>query len=162
TLARKAASVIESQYDAMSGLYTRPAFEQRVRAVVRDAARREWSALYIDSDQLHVINDNLGMHVGDAVIAQLGELVRRRLPPGAFAARISGDRFAVLLPIAIDDAAPFAESLREGAAQLSGVQGDARVHVSISVGVAPLDTRTGELTHALAAAESACKAAKDR
>src|SRR5690606_18556653 len=63
-LARKATSVIESSYDALSGLHTRHAFEQRLRAVVaRGAGTIEWSALYIDSDQLHVINDNFGMHV---------------------------------------------------------------------------------------------------
>jgi diguanylate cyclase (GGDEF)-like protein len=162
-LARKAASIIESNYDAISGLYTRPAFEQRVRAVVSNPGRSTlWTALYIDSDQLHVINDNFGMHVGDGVIGQLGDLVRRRLPPGAFAARISGDRFAVLLPTGLDDAAQFAESLREGAEQLSTTHGDSRIHVSISIGVAPLDTEAGELMHSLAAAETACKAAKDR
>lgn len=162
-LARKAHGIIESNYDAMSGLYTRPAFEQRVRAVVSGAKKNaHWSALYIDTDQLHVINDNFGMHVGDTVIGQLGELIRRRLAPGAFAARISGDRFAALLPTGLDDAEQFAESLREGAEKIGGVHGEQRLHVSISIGVAPLDTAAGELMHSLAAAETACKAAKDR
>jgi diguanylate cyclase (GGDEF)-like protein len=161
-LARKAHGVIETSYDGMSGLYTRPAFEQRVRAVV--AAQKqgsEWSALYIDTDQLHVVNENFGMHVGDTVIAQLGELIRRRLAPGAFGARISGDRFAVLLPTGVEDATRFAESLREGAEQLGGPQGEHRVQVSISIGVAALDAGA-ELMHSLAAAETACKAAKGR
>jgi diguanylate cyclase (GGDEF)-like protein len=162
-LARKANSVIESNYDAMSGLYTRAAFEQRVRVVVSGSRRpATWSALYIDTDQLHLINDNFGMHVGDKIISQLGELLRSRLPPGAFAARISGDRFAVLLQSGLEDAAHFAESLREGAEQLSSAHGDVRVHVSVSIGAAPLDTASGELMHSLAAAETACKAAKDR
>jgi diguanylate cyclase (GGDEF)-like protein len=162
-LARKANGVIESNYDAMSGLYTRPAFEQRVRAVVGAAKKgATWSALYIDTDQLHVINDHFGMHIGDSVIGQLGELVRRRLPPRAFAARISGDRFAALLPTGLEDAAQFAESLREGVEQLGTMHGEVRMHVSISIGVALLDTESGELMHSLAAAETACKAAKDR
>jgi diguanylate cyclase (GGDEF)-like protein len=162
-LARKAQGVIESNYDAMSGLYTRPAFEQRVRAVVAAQKKNaQWSALYIDTDQLHVVNDNFGMHVGDTVIAQLGELIRRRLAPGAFAARISGDRFAALLPTGVEDAAQFAESLRDGAEKLGSAQGEHRVHVSVSIGVATLDVASGELMHSLAAAETACKAAKDR
>jgi diguanylate cyclase (GGDEF)-like protein len=162
-LARRAASVVDSHYDAMTSLFTRAALERRVRSIVtenNDAG--SWSALYIDSDQLHVINDNCGMHVGDNVIAQLGELIRRRLPPGALGARISGDRFAVLLPSNLEDTARFAESLRAGAELLGTMQGDARLHVSISVGVAPLECSTGELAHALAPAETACKAAKDR
>jgi diguanylate cyclase (GGDEF)-like protein len=162
-LARKAAGVIESNYDSMSGLFTRSAFEQRLRAVVAEKNRRApWCALYIDSDQLHVINDNFGMHVGDTVIGQLGELIRRRLPPGSFGARISGDRFAALLPSTVEDTSSFAESLRAGAEQLGSTHANARLHVSISVGVAPLETESGELTHSLAAAETACKAAKDR
>jgi len=100
--------------------------------------------------------------VGDSVIGQLGEVVRRRLPPGAFGARISGDRFAVLLPTALEDATQFAESLREGVEQLGTMHGETRMHVSISIGVALLDTESGDLMHSLAAAETACKAAKDR
>jgi diguanylate cyclase (GGDEF)-like protein len=162
-LARKAASVIESNYDALSGLYTRPAFEQRMRSVVNNPARNtDWCALYIDSDQLHVVNDNFGMHIGDHVIGQLGELIRRRLPPSAFAARISGDRFAVFLPTNLEAAAQFSESLREGAEQLGAPLGQARAHVSISIGVAPLEADVKEMMHCLAAAETACKAAKDR
>jgi len=162
-LARKAVGIIESSYDALSGLYTRPAFEQRVRAVVADTkGTRHWTTLYIDADQLHVINDSYGMHVGDSVLAQLGELIRRRLPPGAFAARISGDRFAVLLPTLLEDGERFAESLRDGVEHLGTAHGDSRLHVSISIGVAPLDTEAGELLHSLAVAETACKAAKDR
>jgi diguanylate cyclase (GGDEF)-like protein len=162
-LARKAVGLIEISHDALSGLYTRPAFEQRVRAVVGDPkASKHWTALYIDADQLHVINDSFGMHVGDSVLGQLGELIRHRLPPGAFAARISGDRFAVLLPTQLDDAQKFAESLREGVEHLGTTHAESRLHISISVGVALLDTAAGELMHSLAAAETACKAAKDR
>jgi diguanylate cyclase (GGDEF)-like protein len=162
-LARKAVGVIESSYDALSGLYTRPAFEQRIRGAVADkSGSRSWSALYIDVDQLHVINDNFGMHVGDTVLGQLGGLVRERLPRGAFGARISGDRFALLLPTQLDDAESFAESLRQGVGKLGTMHGDSRLHLSISIGVALLDTAAGELMHSLAAAETACKAAKDR
>ena len=161
-LARKALGVIESSYDALSGLYTRPAFEQRVRAVATGGeSSQAWSALYIDVDQLHAVNENAGMHVGDAVLAQLGELLRQRLPPGAFGSRISGDRFVVLLPAQVHDAEKFAESLRAGAEQLAMTHANAH-GVSISVGVALLDGGVDELAHVLAAAETACKAAKDR
>ncbi|MGH8276008.1 MAG: EAL domain-containing protein, partial [Steroidobacteraceae bacterium] len=162
-LARKALDIIESSYDALSGLYTRPAFECRLAAVLTDGKTAQpWSALYIDVDQLHAINEKAGMHVGDSVLGQLGELVRRRLPPGAFGARISGDRFAVLLPAQIQDAERFAQALRAGAEQLVPNPGESRPPVSVSVGVALLDPAGGELAHVLAAAESACKAAKDR
>jgi len=151
---------------AATGLFTRPEFEQRIRAVVADTSTvKQWTALYINADQLHVVNDTFGMHVGDSVLSQLGELIRTRLPPDAFAARISGDRFAALVPMSLDGAEEFAESLREGVeklAPLPGSRADARVHITISVGVASIDAGSGELMHSLAAAETACKAAKDR
>ena len=163
-LAQRVATVIAGSYDALTGLLNRPAFERRVHSSLRqvESAKRWWSALAIDTNRMHVINDNYGMHVGDKVIAQLGELIRNRLPPGALAARISGDRFAVLLPIGLDDAANFAEALRESAESLGSAIADGTLSVSISIGVAAIEPRSQEFTHAFAAAETACKTANDR
>ena len=161
-LARKAIAAIESHYDPLSGLHTRPAFERRMKTVVAEVRTAPWSALYIDVDQLHAINENSGMHVGDALLGQLGELIRQRLPPGAFGARISGDRFAVMLPARVQDAEAFAEALREGTERLAMVSTEARLPVSISAGVAAVDAQASELAQVLAPAETACKAAKDR
>jgi diguanylate cyclase (GGDEF)-like protein len=149
--------------DTLTGLYTRPAFEARVRlAVASGESSTGWSSLYINVDQLHVINDHFGMRVGDGVLGQLGEMLRSRLPAGAFAARISGDRFAAMLPGHLDDGERFGEALREAAEQLGSMQDNSRLRVSISIGVAALDSSEDELMHSLAAAETACKAAKDR
>lgn len=171
-LARKSAMIVEASYDGMTGLLNRPAFEQRARAMcgapagqpakAGAAPAKSFTTLYIDVDQLHLVNDNFGMHVGDLVLSMLGDLMRRRLPPGAVAARISGDRFAVILQGGLDAATGVAETLREGAEQLTAVQGDERSRVSLSIGVASLETANGEFAHALAEAETACKAAKDR
>ena len=176
-LARRMASIIATQLRRTH----RPADAPGVRAARRQyaagrqrhaaangaangngATQRCWSALYIDINRLHLINDNYGMHMGDRVIAQLGELIRTRLPPGAIAARISGDRFAILLPAALQDAAKFAEALRAGAEDLAAVFGDGKMQVSISIGVSAVDARSKEFVHAFAAAETACKAANDR
>ena len=164
-MAFRAAEVIASHYDAVSGLYTRQALEQRVRTLLanRDTHGKPWSALYVDCDRMHVINDRFGMHVGDTVIGQLGELIRTQLPHGGLAARISGDRFAVLLPQSMEDAAQFAETLRAGAEMLSALHSERNLGFSVSIGVAPLQSgESGDLAHSLVAAETACKAAKDR
>lgn len=173
-LARRVAAILAHSYDALTGLLTRPAFEQRVRRALEErpvmpggagtanSAPASWSALFIDINRLHVINDNYGMPMGDRVITQLGELIRKRLPPGSSAARISGDRFAIMLPAALEDAAQFAEALRAGAEEVAGSLGDGKMQVSISIGVAAIEVRTKEFVHAFAAAETACKAANDR
>jgi diguanylate cyclase (GGDEF)-like protein len=160
-LARRAAAIVASSYDPLTGLLTRPAFEQRVNGLLAAPGGR-WSALYADMNRMHVINDNFGMHIGDRVLARIGELIRRRLPPGALAARISGDRFAILLPAASDDAARFAESLRQGAEEAGAGIGDGSLPVSVSIGVAAVDAPAREFAHAFAAAETVCKAANDR
>ena len=77
----------------------RQAFERQSTVLLASAGSPDsHQILYLDIDRLPIINETFGMHVGDSVLGQLGELIRRRLPPGAFASRISGDRFAVLLP----------------------------------------------------------------
>ena len=163
-LARRVAEVIAGSFDALTGLLNRPAFEQRVHNTLRQesSVQRWWSAMAVDTNRMHVINDTYGMHVGDKVIAQIGEMIRKRLPPTAVAARISGDRFAILLPAGLDDAARFSESLRQGAEQIGSSLGDGTMAVSISIGVAAVEPRAQEFTHAFAAAETACKAANDR
>jgi diguanylate cyclase (GGDEF)-like protein len=171
-LARRVAAVLANSYDSLTGLLTRPAFEQRVRRALEErpvpvsgtaaAAQIAWSALFIDINRLHVINDNYGMPMGDRCIAQIGELIRKRMPPGSSAARISGDRFAIMLPASLDDAAKFAEALRAGAEDVASTLGDGKMQVSISVGVAAIEARIKEFVHAFAAAETACKAANDR
>jgi diguanylate cyclase (GGDEF)-like protein len=164
-IARRAAAIIDSQYDALSGLGTRGALERRAVAVLtapQGASAVEWSVLYMDVDQLHAVNDRFGMHVGDSIITRLGELVRRKLPPGSLAARISGDRFAALLPCGLEESARLAETLRSGAELLGVADAEAWVPVSVSIGVTRVERGARELSHALTAAETACKAAKDR
>jgi diguanylate cyclase (GGDEF)-like protein len=163
-LARRVAASIETSYDTLSGLLTRAALEQRVKLMFIEGEPRgqRWSLLYVDIDELHVINENFGMHVGDQAIAQIGDLLRKHLPPNSVAARISGDRFAVVMPSEIDEAAMFGEGLREGVTRLHTVGVDARFRLSISLGVTPYSGREVDLGRSLAEAESACKAAKDR
>lgn len=168
-LSRRAVALIESSYDALSGVLTRQAFEQRARPLLdqrSDGRRMRWSCLYIDTDRMHVVNDNYGMHVGDKLLAKLGELMRSRLVPGALAARISGDRFAILLPASDEEAMQFAEALRAGVESLSavhlGASADASFQASVSIGVAAINDPRVDLPHAMAVAETACKAAKDR
>lgn len=168
-LARRAASIIDASYDALTGLLTRDAFERRAKSLLvprADGRRPQWTGLYIDADRMHVLNDNYGMHVGDKLLGKLGELIRTRLVPGSLASRVSGDRFAILLPTGTEDAMVFGEALRAGvesigAAQLGG--GEAvNFAASVSIGVAPLSDVGLNLAHALGVAETACKAAKDR
>lgn len=163
-LVRRAAAVIESRYDALTGLFTRQAFEARARAMRIERPAGPWCFLFIDADRLQAINDYHGMAVGDRLLVRLGELIRTRLAPGGAAARITGDHFAILLPASETDAAAFAEALRAGIAGLSaqslGAMRDTGLQSSLSIGVAPVDADAPDVMVALEAAEAACRAAK--
>ena len=54
--------------------------------------------LVIDLDHFKELNDTLGHHAGDRVLAQLGPRIRTALRTGDDVARLGGDEFAVLLP----------------------------------------------------------------
>ncbi len=163
-LSRKTATTLQNNFDALTALLTRPAFEAQVRAVL--ASRRDSGqdcVLYLDVDRMHVVNDNFGMHVGDEVIGKVAEVLRRKPRPGALAARIAGDRFAVFLPdCTLDFAQQIGEMVRRQCVELSYPRGDDTVQVSVSVGVAELPEGESALAHGLANAEIACKAGKDR
>jgi len=163
-LARRVAFILLNAYDPTTGLLTRPAFEKRAQALLGQPGEvGTHSVIYIDIDRLHVLNENLGMHVGDEVIVRVAEMIRRHLTPRMLAARISGDRFAVFATdLPLDDAQTVAENLRDGLAQLGFIAGSQTVDVSASFGVARVADGKHPLSHALAAAEIACKAAKDR
>ena len=163
-LAKRAATVIQSQYDSGTGLLTRSAFEDqaaRLFAAGEDLERH--SILYLDIDRLHVINETFGMHVGDQVITTIADCVSRLVNPAALTARISGDQLAALLPdTGLQAAAKVAETIRAAAAAVAPRIGQSTFDVTVSIGVGPICRSENPLAHALATAEIACKAAKDR
>jgi diguanylate cyclase (GGDEF)-like protein len=163
-LAKRATSIIQAQYDSSTGLMTRQAFERQATALLASAAAADAHIiLYLDIDRLHVINETFGMHVGDDVIVTVAECMAKSLPAGALSARISGDRLAALIPnSSMDAAAVVAEKIRAAAAAIVPRAGQGSFEVSACLGVAPIGRSDNPLAHALATAEIACKAAKDR
>jgi diguanylate cyclase (GGDEF)-like protein len=163
-LAKRATSIIQAQYDSSTGLMTRQAFERQAAALLASSTPAQSHViLYLDIDRLHVINETFGMHVGDDVIVSVAESMAKSLPAGALSARISGDRLAALIPNSnMDTAAIVAEKIRASAAAIVPRAGQGSFEVSVCLGVAPIGGSDHPLAHALATAEIACKAAKDR
>jgi Amt family ammonium transporter len=162
-LGRRVAYILLNSYDPATGLLTRPAFEKRIQAALTpEVLRKENCVIYIDIDRLHLLNENLGMHVGDSVIVRIAEVIRQSLSPRMLASRISGDRFAIFVPeSSVDTTHGIADNLRRAFEQLGFPGERQQVDVTASFGVASLGEGENGLAHALASAEIACKAAKD-
>lgn len=164
-LARKAAQIIRSSFDSVTGLLTSAAFTAQTTAKLAACGliAGTHGLLYVDIDQLNVVNENHGMHVGDEIIQSVAQLLCRRGREGTLVARTGGDRFSMFLPgCGIEPAARIAEELRGAAIRLSSARGDKPLLVSLSIGVARLGDRDRRLDHAMAAAELACRTAKER
>jgi diguanylate cyclase (GGDEF)-like protein len=163
-IGRQAASIIEAQFDLMTGLYTRTGLDQMFLRTEETAGYAEHSVLYLDIDHMHVANELHGFELGNELIVRVADLLSMPiLPSESLAARISGDRFAVILPNSTNEAAVgIAEKVQQAASQL--VIGPLKdvFDVSISCGVSILLPMPDGLARAIAAAELACKTAKKR
>jgi diguanylate cyclase (GGDEF)-like protein len=94
----------------------------------------------IDLDGFKTVNDMRGHDVGDAVLGEVGERLRRNLLDGDVAARLGGDEFAVLMHGTADEAMLTAHRLLAVLGEPYEVDGGS-VFLSASLGVAD----TGEL-----------------
>jgi diguanylate cyclase (GGDEF)-like protein len=162
-LGRQTASLVEAQFDLMTGLYTRGGME-RAYASVDAATEARRSVVYIDVDHLHAVNELHGFEIGNELISRIADLLTSSLvPEGTLASRVSGDRFAlVLLDADARRAAEVCNSLRPAVSRIAIGPTDAPIEISISCGTADLVDIPQGLARALAAAEIACRLAKDR
>lgn len=86
--------------DSLTGLYTRRVFEARLTHDI-EICRRQADSLtvvYIDLDNFKAINDTAGHAEGDAVLQQVGRILRDSFRRADTAARLGGDEFALILP----------------------------------------------------------------
>ncbi len=99
-LRRLAETRRQASTDELTGLPNRRWFDRELRRAIEQArsARDTLALLVIDLDQFKELNDTLGHHAGDRVLAQLGPRIRTALRSADHVARLGGDEFAVLLP----------------------------------------------------------------
>jgi len=127
-------------HDALTGLPNRALFLDRLAhctARARRNPRYRFAVVYLDIDDFKLINDSLGHHAGDAMLAVVARRLLSSARPGDTVARIGGDEFTILLePVeSTEDAERVAMRLR------SAVHGNVEVaghhaQISTSVGIA--------------------------
>ncbi len=87
----------ERDYDILTGLYNRQAFNRVCAELFAQPERMGVAALLMmDLDNLKHINDTYGHDWGDQYIHRTGQCLRENTPAGTVCARLSGDEFLVL------------------------------------------------------------------
>jgi diguanylate cyclase (GGDEF)-like protein/PAS domain S-box-containing protein len=127
-------------HDSLTGLPNRALLSDRLGQSLRIAHRQGTTAalLLIDLDRFKEVNDTLGHHYGDQLLAQIGPRLAEGLRKMDTVARLGGDEFAVLLPSVRDlqGATEVAHKLQAALSrpfQVEGVQLDVEASIGVVV-----------------------------
>ncbi len=153
-----------ASHDILTGLVNRREFEARLERALKSAKARESSycLCHLDLDQFKIINDNCGHSAGDALLGQVGQLLKSKIRWRDTVSRLGGDEFGVLLEsCSLDEAMRNAEILRESIRDYRFVWEERTFRLGVSIGVVPISPENEDVASLLSAADSACQAAKE-
>lgn len=121
------------------------------------------AVVLVDLNYFKAINDSLGSHAGDQVLAVVAERLQRAVPDGDFTLRLGADEFAVVLRglSEVSEASRIAEAMRRELGYPITI-GDEVVLVSATMGISRSSARHIEPEGLLRDAESALRQAKSR
>ncbi|HVF17966.1 MAG TPA: diguanylate cyclase, partial [Steroidobacteraceae bacterium] len=153
-----------ASHDILTGLVNRREFESRLERALKSARAREasYALCHIDLDQFKIINDNCGHSAGDALLGQVGALLKSKIRWRDTVARLGGDEFGVLLEsCSMEEGIRNAEALREAIRNYKFVWEERTFRLGASIGVVPISPDNEDVAALLSAADSACAAAKE-
>ncbi|MBI3372512.1 MAG: diguanylate cyclase [Betaproteobacteria bacterium] len=133
-----------AHYDQLTQLPNRVLFLDRLQSALSQAQRNGWNAgvMLIDLDRFKLVNDTLGHHAGDAVLAEIGRRIQAAIRGSDTVARLSGDEFGVILSdlAAPEAAGAVAEKIGLALkAPISLARSELIVSASIGISVFPPD-----------------------
>lgn len=154
--------IIERGFDPLTGLINWPGFESAIEAACSGGRPDDFSLIFLDFDQLQVINDNFGRATGDEVLRGFADIIRNVLS-GQQITRVSSDSFAALLDgVELEDAQQMGQAICDMLRELHYAGDQPSFKPSASAGVAPLIPNEDSLRSVLVPAQVACQAAKSR
>jgi len=163
-IVRKVEYVIEQSFDAMTGLMNRSGFETQL-IESSNALTSQTDAhqlIYLDLDNLQLVNDTFGRKAGDEVVMKFARLLEEDLPSSAVLSRLTGDEFCILLTHADSETAvKYANEIREKRTELRYLEGDKSLQITMSIGIAEFSKASPDEGSALTTARMACESAKD-
>ena len=125
--------------DGLTEVHNKRYFQEMMERESSRAARYEsiFTLILFDIDHFKPINDTYGHLAGDAVLRQLGSLVRHRVRRDDVVARVGGEEFAILLPeVRVEGGVEVAKKMRELVEETKFIFEGTRIEVTISLGVA--------------------------
>jgi len=127
-------------HDPLTGLHNRASFAEQLDTHAEIVRRygSDGALLLLDLDHFKYVNDTLGHHAGDQLIARVATVLAERLRDSDVLARLGGDEFAALLPRAtVRTAKRVANDLLEALrAERIAVPGTGGRMMTASIGVA--------------------------
>jgi two-component system, cell cycle response regulator len=126
--------------DELTGLYNRRYFDRHLALMLGKAQeqQRDMALMLIDMDYFKSVNDTHGHAVGDAVLREFSDRLRRNIRGVDLACRFGGEEFVVLMPDTdYGQAQLVAERVRSAVAERGFDTAAGRaLTVTVSVGVA--------------------------
>lgn len=154
----------EARIDVLTGLLNRRSFDRRLAAEHSRAKRfgKPYALALLDIDHFKRVNDTHGHPAGDAVLAQLGQVLARQFREVDVVARYGGEEFAVILPeIGSSVAKGVVERVRRAVAATPFALPDGReIGVTVSIGVSCYPNCAASPEAALSTADQALYLAK--
>jgi diguanylate cyclase (GGDEF)-like protein/PAS domain S-box-containing protein len=153
-----------ARIDPVTGLANRTLLEERLLEAIAQARRRGKGAgvLLIDLDRFKLVNDSLGHHAGDLLLAQVGQRLKACMRQDDTVGRIGGDEFvAVLADLAhAQDAALAARKIVAGFSRPFALAGQ-EAYVTASIGAAAFPNDGDDAAALLRRADTAMYRAKE-
>ncbi|MEZ9062808.1 MULTISPECIES: EAL domain-containing protein [unclassified Vibrio] len=154
----------QARYDLLTDTFNRNHFEQELQKALKEVEShmRTHAMLFLDLDQLKVLNDTAGHEAGDAAIMFSAKLLEEVLPYNAVLARMGGDEFAVLMKDCTErDAVNVCRSIISTMSENPFLWGDIRLNLTSSIGIRLIDHTAASPQMVHAQADAACHAAKE-
>jgi two-component system cell cycle response regulator len=152
--------------DALTGLHNRRYMETHLATLAEQAAQRAkpLALMMLDIDYFKSINDRYGHDAGDDVLREFAVRIRKSIRGIDLACRYGGEEFVIVMPETdLHVAGMVAERLRRSIAgePFSIEKGAKRLEVTISIGIATLETKGEAITDVLKRADQALYRAKN-
>ncbi len=149
-----------ARHDALTDLLNRREFEQRLMHVLQDSKQGDCELIYLNVDQLKIVNDSCGHAAGDELLRQVAAVLRNSIGADDLLARLGSDEFGVLHKRgSVDSTQLLAERLRQATQALRFAWQERSFPVSISIGIVLLAGQS--VDELLTMGDAACRMAKN-